>query len=66
MVNEYFLTSSAVSRVIPLSIWLYHANSFQKIKSIVASEVQMTHPNQTVQELEFVYITTLIYMLKNY
>ena len=31
----------------------------------MVSEVEMTHPNKTIQELAFLYVMALIYLLNN-
>jgi len=63
--NQYVLTNTAFTRVIPLAIWLCELTDHEKIKQIVVSEVEITHPNKTVQELAFVYVMAFIYLLNN-
>lgn len=60
------MSNSALVRVPPLIIWCSSLESDEDVKKAIVSDVEITHPNKTVQDIVFVYAMTLRFLLNNY
>ena len=63
--NDKALTNNCLARVLPLAVWLSSLQSNENIKTMILNEVELSHPNKTIQELAFVYVMTIKYLMTN-
>lgn len=62
--NYSSLSNGTLMRISPLAL-LYKNYSMKKIEKIVYKECELTHPNPIIKEVSWLYVLTLIQILKN-
>jgi len=52
-------------RCTPLIVWASHISSDDKFKEILVADIQLTHPSEFVQDVQFTYAVIMRYLLRN-
>jgi len=63
--NSKAKTNGCLARILPLAIWCSELDSFDDVKKAIVNDVSLSHSNKIVQEIAFVYIATISYLISN-